>query len=49
MIIRLSSNLQPSMLGSGPEKELLESIGAEMGFFPRVMFSNIWLFKPILQ
>jgi hypothetical protein len=37
------------MLGHGPEKDLLESIGAESGFLERFLFSNIWLFKPLLN
>lgn len=48
-ISRLESNPHPSFLGFGPETSLLESLGAEAGFPLRLLFSNIWFFKPLLK
>jgi carboxypeptidase PM20D1 len=48
-ISKLKANKIPSMLGLGPEKDLLEGLAVHFGFFQRLVLSNIWFFKPIIE
>lgn len=47
--IRLQDNPLPSMLGYGPEGEMLEHLAPEMSLPLRIVMSNLWLFKPIVS
>ncbi|KAK3768934.1 hypothetical protein RRG08_060370 [Elysia crispata] len=42
---RLEENPHPSMLGSGIETDMLESLVPKMSYLQRVVISNIWLFR----
>lgn len=48
-ISKLKANKIPSVLGLGPEKEMFEGLAVHFGFLKRVIFSNTWFFKPLLE
>jgi carboxypeptidase PM20D1 len=48
-INKLETQRVPSMFGLGPEKSILEKLSVHFGFIKRILFSNIWLFKPVLE
>jgi hypothetical protein len=37
------------MLGTGPEKQMLEKLAVNFGFLKRILLTNIWLFSPIID
>ena len=37
------------MLGKGAEKFFFEKLAVHLDFLKRVLFTNIWLFKPLLE
>lgn len=47
-IVKLRENPFPAKF-TPPIKELLESISPHMGFFQRMVLSNLWLFKPAVE
>jgi carboxypeptidase PM20D1 len=48
-IERLESTPKPSRFGRGPELALLQGLTPYLKFPLRLVMSNIWLFKPIIQ
>ncbi|RUS75374.1 hypothetical protein EGW08_016864 [Elysia chlorotica] len=44
-VSRLEENPHPSMLGSGVETDMFESLVPKMGYLQRVIISNMWLFR----
>ena len=48
-ISKLKANKIPSRLGYGPEKHILEGLAVYFGFLNRIVMSNSWFFKPILE
>jgi carboxypeptidase PM20D1 len=48
-INKLETQRVPSMFGQGQEQNILEKLSVHFGFVKRILFSNIWLFKPLLQ
>ena len=48
-IAKLKAHKLPSLLGYGPEKELLESLAVHFSFLKRVVLSNSWIFKKLIE
>jgi carboxypeptidase PM20D1 len=34
---------------TGPTREMFDYVGREMGFGPRIVFANLWLFRPLVE
>lgn len=47
-VSKIENHKHPSMLGQGPEKEMLEKMAPVMNIWFKILWSNIWLFKPII-
>ncbi|CAG2208599.1 PM20D1 [Mytilus edulis] len=47
-VVKIEDNPLPSMLGYGPEKEMLEHLAHEMPLAARIIMSNLWLFGPLV-
>lgn len=47
-ITRLEENQFPAAL-EGASLKMLETIGPEMSFLPRMFLANLWLFKPLIE
>lgn len=47
-ISKLEENPFPARF-EGPSRAMFDYLGPEMGFGPRVVFSNLWLFKPVVE
>ncbi len=48
-INKLKNKKSPSFLGYGPEKDTFEKLAAYLGFSQRLLLSNLWLFKPLVE
>jgi carboxypeptidase PM20D1 len=48
-ITKLENHTYPSMLGQGPEKDMLENLAPIMNIWYKIMWSNIWLFNSIIS
>ncbi|XP_076070913.1 N-fatty-acyl-amino acid synthase/hydrolase PM20D1.2-like isoform X1 [Mytilus galloprovincialis] len=48
-VVKIEDNPLPSMLGYGPEKEMLEHLAHEMPLAARIIMSNLWLFGPLVS
>ncbi|XP_054716323.1 N-fatty-acyl-amino acid synthase/hydrolase PM20D1-like isoform X2 [Uloborus diversus] len=45
---KLEGDVFPSLFGKGPEKEMFEEMGYCANFPLKMIFTNLWLFKPLL-
>lgn len=48
-VARLESNPQPSMFGSGPEKDTFEHLAPYMNLPLKTLMTNLWLFSPLVS
>ena len=48
-INKLNSNVHPNLFGKGIETSIIESLGPYVSFPYKLMFANLWLFKPVLS
>ncbi|XP_045121424.1 N-fatty-acyl-amino acid synthase/hydrolase PM20D1-like isoform X2 [Portunus trituberculatus] len=48
-LVALADNPQPSMFGSGPESDMLAYIAPKASWPQKLVFANLWLFKPIVE
>uniref|UniRef100_A0A0P4W049 Peptidase M20 dimerisation domain-containing protein n=2 Tax=Scylla olivacea TaxID=85551 RepID=A0A0P4W049_SCYOL len=48
-LVALADNPHPSMFGSGPESDMLAYLAPKASWPHKLVFANLWLFKPILE
>ena len=48
-VAKFTSDAHPSRFGEGPERGMFESLASHASFPFKVLYGNIWLFRPILS
>ncbi|XP_014783803.1 N-fatty-acyl-amino acid synthase/hydrolase PM20D1.2 isoform X4 [Octopus bimaculoides] len=48
-IRRIESNPQPDLFGTGAERAMFEHLAPKLPFLPRMVLSNLWLFRPVVS
>ncbi|KAK8376536.1 hypothetical protein O3P69_009872 [Scylla paramamosain] len=48
-LVALADNPHPSVFGSGPESDMLAYLAPKASWPHKLVFANLWLFKPILE